>query len=95
MFICLFVGWFISLFVCLDYLDSFNCDPPGLSGLPQQVLHLVGDGLALGEDVAQLLGAKHVPEKRNIIVENISNVQNIHHSTYHTEKIETKFTKKL
>ena len=95
MFTCLFVGWFISLFVCLDYLDSFNCDPPGLSGLPQQVLHLVSDGLALGEDVAQLLCAKHIPDRRNIIVENISNVQNIHHSTYHTEKIETKFTKKL
>ena len=71
---------FVCLFVCLDDLDSLNCDPPGLSGLPEQVLHFVGDGLPLREDVPQLLRAKHVPEKRKIIldviVENEQNIKN-------------------
>ena len=40
--------------------DPLYLDPPGSGGLVEDVLHDVADGLALGEDLGQGLGAKHV-----------------------------------
>ena len=44
---------------CLTYLDA-----PRVGGLVERVLHDLADGLALREDLGQVLGAKHVPQGR-------------------------------
>ena len=44
---------------CLTYLDA-----PRIRGLVERVLHDLADGLTLGEDLGQVLGAKHVPQGR-------------------------------
>ena len=45
------------------HLDPLDPDAPGVRGLVQQRLHHVGDGVALGEDLGQVLGAQHVPQR--------------------------------
>ena len=39
-------------------------DAPWVGGLVERVLHDLTDNLALGEDLGQVLGAKHVPQGR-------------------------------
>ena len=41
----------------LTYLDA-----PRIRGLVERVLHDLADGLALGEDLGEVLGAQHVPQ---------------------------------
>ncbi len=43
------------------HFDPLDLDPPGVSGLVQGDLHVVGDALPLGQDVPQVLRTKHVP----------------------------------
>ncbi len=43
------------------HFDPLDLDPPGVSGLVQGDLHVVGDTLPLGQDVPQVLRAQHVP----------------------------------
>ena len=41
-----------------------HLDAPRVGGLVERVLHDLTDNLALGEDLRQVLGAKHVPQGR-------------------------------
>jgi len=43
------------------HFDPLDLDPPGVSGLVQGDLHVVGDALPLGQDVPQVLRTQHVP----------------------------------
>ena len=45
-----------------SHLDPLGLDAPGIRGLVERVLHDLADGLALGEDLGEVLGAQHVPE---------------------------------
>jgi hypothetical protein len=42
------------------HFHSFDLDSPGVCCLVEAALHDVRDGLALGEDLGQVLGAEHV-----------------------------------
>lgn len=45
------------------HLDPLDLDSPWVGGVVEGALHDVADGLALGEDLGQVLGAEHVPER--------------------------------
>ena len=47
-----------------SHLDPLDLDPPGVGGLVEGLLHDVADGLALREDLGQVLRTKHVPQRR-------------------------------
>ena len=48
----------------MPHLNSFNINPPGIGCLVETDLHVVGDRLTLGEDVAKGFRAKDVPVRR-------------------------------
>ena len=41
-----------------------NLHTPGIRGLVEGVLHDLTDGLALREDLCEVLGAQHIPQGR-------------------------------
>ena len=43
------------------HLDPLDINPPGVGGLVQRGLHVVGDLLPLREDLGQTLGTQHIP----------------------------------
>ena len=43
------------------HFHSLDLDPPGVRGLVQRDLHVVGNALPLGQNVAQVLRTQHVP----------------------------------
>ena len=45
-----------------SHLDPLGLHAPGIRGLVERALHDLADGLALGEDLGEVLGAQHVPE---------------------------------
>lgn len=46
-----------------SHFDSLYFDPPRICGLIEGGLHGVADGLPLGEDLGQVLGAQYVPQR--------------------------------
>ena len=53
-----------SKLVLHSHLHPLDLDPPRVRGLVQRLLHDVADGLALGQDLGQVLGAQHVAQRR-------------------------------
>ncbi len=54
----------VCVCVCVySHFDSLHLHAPGVGGLVESALHHVGDRLTLRQDVAQVLGAKHVPAR--------------------------------
>ena len=47
-----------------SHLYPLDLDPPGVCGLVERLLHDVADGLALREDLGQVLRPQHVPQRR-------------------------------
>ncbi len=47
---------------CCSHLHPLDLDSPGVGGLVQAGLHDVRDGLALRQDLGQVLGAQHVAQ---------------------------------
>ena len=47
-----------------SHFDPLDLDAPGIRGLVQRDLHVLRDGLPLGQDVAQTLGTQHVPREQ-------------------------------
>ena len=53
----------IFLLCCADsHLDPLGLHAPRVGGLVEGALHDLTDGLSLGEDLGEVLGAQHVPE---------------------------------
>ena len=53
----------IFLLCCADsHLDPLGLHAPRVGGLVEGALHDLTDGLALGEDLGEVLGAQHIPE---------------------------------
>ena len=46
-----------------SHLDPLDLDSPGVGGVVERGLHDVRDGLALREDLGQVLRPQHVPQR--------------------------------
>ena len=49
-------------FAADSHLDPLGLHPPRIRGLVERGLHDLTDGLALGENLSEVLGAQHVPQ---------------------------------
>ena len=45
-----------------SHLHPLHLDPPRVGGVVEGALHDVADGLSLGQDLGQVLGAQHVAQ---------------------------------
>ena len=46
-------------------LNPLHLNTPGVRGLVQAGLHLLGDGLPLRQDVSEISSSKNIPESNN------------------------------